>query len=502
MTREIVIFEDSDKSTKEGYSVMKSIKKNYCYNLFYQILSVLIPLITAPYLSRVLGPEGIGAYSYTTSIVTYFTLFAAMGVSLYGQREVSYCQDNKERRTRVFWETKLLNFVSTGICFMIYLLLAIHSVKYRQLYLVLSINIITVALNITWLFQGMEEFGKVVFRNTLFKIINVVFVFTCIHDKNDLLFYALGTAAFSLLGEGSLWIGLPRLIGKPNWEILHPFRDLKTIISLFIPTIAISIYTVLDKTMLGLLIGNIAENGFYEQASKLSKVSLMFVTSLGTVMAPRVGHYVENHETANIKDAMYRSYRFVWFLGIPLCLGLLGISENLVPWFFGQGYDKVIPLVRILAWLVLAIGISNATGLQYLIPTKRQHVFTLTVSLGALVNFICNWILIPKWASIGAAVGSIIAETCVTFSQLIMVRKELSLKKVFVSSTHYWIAGIVMYLILLFEKGSFDASPVHTLIMILSGGLSYVLVLSLLHDIYVKGIIQFIAHIMKREKIE
>lgn len=148
---------------------------------------------------------------------------------------------------------------------------------------------------------------------------------------------------------------------------------MKIIISLFIPTIAIQIYTVLDKTMIGVITQDSFENGYYELAIKISKMVMAVVTALGTVMIPRIGYHFEQGETQRIRSLMYRGYRFVWFLGVPLCLGMIMVCGNFVPWFFGEGYEQVVPLLQILSFLILAIGINNVTGMQYMIPTKRQN---------------------------------------------------------------------------------------------------------------------------------
>lgn len=456
--------------------------------MFYQVLAVLVPLVTAPYLSRVLGPDGIGTYSYTSSIVTYFVLFANFGIATYGQREISYAQDDRTRRTTAFWETKLLNFVTVAVSLVAYLIFIKNTHTYRTMFTILSLNIISVALDITWLYQGMEEFKTVVLRNTIIKILNVAFIFLCITKQSDLLLYAAGTVVFLLCGEGAMWFGLSRFVDKPQWKNLHPFRNFRSVFSLFIPTIAISIYTVLDKTMLGIITGSVRENGYYEQATKMARVCLVFVTSLATVMVPRMGFYVEKDDTEHIKEAMYQSYRFVWFLGLPICLGIIGVAENFVPWFFGPKFLKVIPLVKIMAWIIPIIGINNETGALYLIPYKRQKIYTITISFGALLNFICNSILIPRWTSIGAAIGSVIAELCIAISQLVIVRKELSLRKIASSSIHYWIAGIIMWGVLKIENNFFTPSISHTLILIISGMITYGIVLIILKDTFLTTI--------------
>ena len=459
----------------------KSIKKNYIYNLVYQVLLLITPLITTPYLSRVLGADGVGTASFAESIVSYFSLFAILGTTTFGQREISYVQDDRKKRSHVFWETKSLQFI-TCCCVLIVYLGFILFQENKVIYFILSFNIIAVLVDIVWLFQGMEEFGKIVFRNIIFKIISIAYIFICVKTKNDVSKYVFGVAFFYFLSNASLWIYAQKYVDKPNWKDIKPFRNIKNIISLFIPTIAIQVYTVLDKTMIGLITQSTFENGYYEQAIKISKMVMTVVTALGTVMIPRIGYHYGRGETEQVNAFMYRAYRFVWFLGVPLCFGLLGIASNFVPWFFGDGFDKVVPLLGILGFLILAIGINNVTGMQYLIPTKRQNLFTVTVLIGAGVNFALNLVLIYFFQSIGAAIASVTAETTIALVQLWLVRREFSVKKVFLSSWHYLIAGGLMLALLIFLGYIFPSSIPNTIIMVICGASVYFIVLLIFKD--------------------
>lgn len=461
--------------------VKKSIKKNYIYNLTYQILLLLTPLITTPYLSRILEADGVGTVSFAESIVSYFTLFATLGITTFGQREISYVQDDKAKRTQVFWETKLLQVITSLCVLAVYVVFALLQGN-RTLYLILSFNILAVLVDVVWLLQGMEEFGKIVFRNIIFKILSIAYIFIAVKTKDDVIKYVFGVAFFLFLSNVSLWPYVSRYVGKPNWNEVKPFRNIKVVISLFIPTIAVQIYTVLDKTMIGLITQSSFENGYYEQAIKISKIVMTVVTSLGTVMIPRIGYHFGRGETEKVNSFMYRGYRFVWFLGIPLCFGLLGIASNFVPWFFGDGYEKVVPLLGVLAFLILAIGINNVTGMQYLIPTKRQNLFTMTVLIGAGVNFILNMVLIHFFQSIGAAIASVAAETTIALVQLWLVRKEFSIKKVFISSWHYLVAGGVMLAGLEVLGRQLTPSILHTVLMVICGAAVYFIILVVFRD--------------------
>jgi O-antigen/teichoic acid export membrane protein len=218
--------------------------------------------------------------------------------------------------------------------------------------------------------------------------------------------------------------------------------------------------------MIGLMTNSAAENGYYEQSTKIVKITLTIITALSAVTIPRIGAYFSNHENDKISHYMYQAYNFVWLLGIPLCFGLAGISKNFVPWFLGDGFEESADLIIILSFLILAIGINNVTGMQYLIPTKRQNLFTISVCIGALVNFVLNSLLIPHFLAAGAAVASVIAETTIAIFQLIIVRKELSIKKIGFMSLKYLIAGIIMLGFLIFENFYLSPSILHTLIII------------------------------------
>lgn len=459
----------------------KSIKKNYFYNLFYQTLLLITPLITTPYVSRILGANGIGTISFVESIASYFALFAVMGISTYGQREISYVQKSREDRSRVFWNTKVLEFITSGIVLIAYITFSIFQNNPR-FYLIYAFNILAVFFDITWLFQGMEEFEKIVVRNTIFKLINIAYIFLIVKSKDSLGLYALGMTLFVVASNLSLWVYLPQYVDRPKSAEVHPFKDLKSVLQLFVPTIAIQIYTVLDKTMIGVITKSSFENGYYEQALKISKMVLMVVTALGTVMIPRIGFHFKNGDKEEVKRLMYRGYRFVWMLGIPLCLGLILVSSNFVPWFFGNGFEKVVDILEVSSFLILAIGINNVTGMQYLIPTERQNTFTLTVIIGGVVNFCMNAVLIRTCGAIGAAIASVAAETTIAVVQIIIVRKELSPWQIVKESFHYIIAGICMGVVLNLVRDYFAASIINTTILVVIGATVYGIVLIIERD--------------------
>lgn len=461
----------------------KSIKKNYVFNLAYQLLLVLVPLITAPYLSRVLGPEGIGTYSYTTSVNSFFILFSILGTTTYGQRAVSYVQEDKEMRSRVFWETFIFRVITCAVTFVIYVaIFSLFEQENKIYFIILSANILSNIFDVSWFLQGMEEFGKTVTGNMLCKIICVVLTFLLINDASDLWIYLILNVSTAIVGYFLMWVHIPKLVCKVDG--IKPFRGIKDILALFLPTVAIQIYNYLDKAMIGWFTSTNEQNGYYEQAEKIVKVTLYVVTALGPVMVSRISHRFKQGDFQGIKNYLYGSYRFVWMLAIPIMFGILIIADILVPVFFGEGYESSILLLRIFSPMVIFIGLSNVTGLQFMVSTGKNSVYTLTVTVGAIVNILLNLILIPKYFAVGASIATVISEFCVMLCGFIYVLKNKSYKltPVLTSSWKYWVAGVIMFVALYFIKKTSSVTVVWLLLLVLIGALIYFVSLLLLKD--------------------
>ena len=461
-----------------------SVLRNYIYNLSYQILTLITPFITTPYLSRVLGPDGIGLYSYTTSIVSYFILLASMGVSDYAQREIAYHQNDRYIQSRTFFEVLGIRNVLVVISLVSYYLFLTQVESDHTIYWIQAINIIAVLFDITWFFQGLEEFGKIVARNFLVRIVNIVAIFVFIHNPSDLNLYIFLIGFMNVVSGLSIWLYLPKYLVHVERKDIRPFRNFLIIIQLFLPQIAIQIYTVLDKTMIGVITASPAQNGYYEQAEKIVKMTLMVVTSLGTVMIPRIASSYANGDIAMIRHYIMRSYRFVWLVALPMMFGLIGIIDQVIPWFFGPGYGPVGILVKVFSGLLLAIGISNVTGVQFLIPINKQNIFTLTVLIGAVLNFVLNLVLIPIFMSLGAAIASVTAETVIALVQFHFVKEYFSLIDVLSISIKCFLCSLIMFFVLeivQFLMG-YPSSILSTMSLVLIGCIIYGILLFIWKD--------------------
>lgn len=462
----------------------KSIKRNYIYNVTYQVLILIIPLITMPYVSRVLTADGVGIYSYGSSIATYFVIAATLGTTAFGQRAISYVQGSIEERSRAFWELVIFRAVTSAVSLGAYFILYTVTLKNSgALYLILALNVINVFFDISWFFQGLEEFGRIVVRNLIFRILQLAAIFIFVKSPADLNKYALILTGFAVLGNVSLW---PMLKGKIcKVRGIKPFKDFKVIIQFFIPTVAIQVYAVLDKSMIGWFTGSDAENGFYSQAETIAKVALTVVTSLGTVMTPRISRYFKECNFDKMAEFLYKSYRFTFLLAVPIVFGIVAVSSVLIPLFLGGGYEPCIRLLQVFSLIVLFIGLSNANGMQLFVPTGRQNMLTVTVTSGAVVNVILNLILIPRYAAMGACIATVIAEAAVTAVGFIIIAKLkiLNLGKVFLTSWKYFVSGAAMFAIVNFAVKPFVGTGIAGLcLMVLSGVASYFLILFILRD--------------------
>ena len=463
----------------------KSITKNYIYNLIYQILVTIVPLITTPYLSRVLGAEKIGIYSYTLSITTYFILLGSLGVSTYGQREIAYVRDDAKLRTRTFIEILIMRAITLTISIILFYFTFAISGEYSMYYKILLLEIIANIVDISWFFQGQEEFKKTVMRNIMVKLISVACIFIFVKTQEDLSKYFLIYVLSTLLGNLSLWMYLPKYVEKINLKELRILRHLRPTIELFIPQIAVQIYTVLDKTMIGAIVEDKSEVGFYEQAQKIVKLMVTISTSLGAVMVPRMANTYAIGDKDKLKEYMYKSFQFTLLIAFPLMFGIISVASKFVPIFYGNGYDKVAILINIISPIILAIGLSSVTGTQYLVPTNQQKKYTISVTLGAIVNFCLNSILIKVLKATGASIATVIAEFSVTGIQFYLLRNEINISDVIKIAKNYFIASVLMFIISCIIGLIIHIPILSIVIQIVLGAITYFAILIILKDEFI-----------------
>lgn len=469
-----------------------SIKVNYIYNLVYDVLALIVPLITTPYISRVLEPESIGVYSYTYSIIMYFTAFVALGTKSYVIKRISRAESKKQASVD-FWCVFALRAIAGFLALTVYYLYVFTKAESKTVSLIQSIYIVAVVFDISWFFQGMENFKTIIFRNLILKILSVIVIFTFVRDNGDFFIYVISLSGLTLAGNLTLWGYLPKYLTKIKFCDIKPFTGIKEIMILFIPTLALQIYSAIDRTMLGAITNEMAENAYYEQSNKIINAALTAITALSIVGLPRISALYAKKEYVKVSESMQGSYRFVFFLSLPMAAGLCAVSDVLVPWFLGNTYNSCIPILCVMSVLFVFIGLSNITGLQYLVATDRQTVYSISIVSGTVINILLNWFLINRFLSLGAAAASVISEAIVLIIQLsyIIYKKEFTFREVFGKAWRYLLGSIIMFCIISGIKQILPVGFTGLFASVVIGAIIYMVSLIIMKD---DMIIKFITH--------
>lgn len=476
-----------------------SLKKNYIYRFLYEILTMITPFITAPYVSRVLGADGIGIYSYTQSYMTYFTMFAALGTVSYGMREIARCRNDKYEYSKKFWEIELLTVFTTCICLLAWFVFIFFSDFYRIYFIALIPSLFAMMFDISWFYTGHEKVGYTVFWNAICKILGVACIFLFINDKSDLFLYIFLNTLILMIGNISMWVFLPKMLVRVNIKEFRFKSHFKETLIYFVPTIATSVYTVLDKTLIGMITRSGYENGYYEQATKIINMAKTAVfISVNTVMEARISYLFAENRINEIKCRINKSMDYILLLGYGAMFGIIGVAKVFVPIFFGEGFESVTYLLYWMAPLIVIIGISNCLGSQYYTPAGLRKQSAMYIIIGSCVNLIMNLILIPKSGSIGAVIGSIIAELTISVLYLLKCRGYLTVKQLWVSSYKRIISGAIMLVIVrLIGKYIGDADIRTLFIQVVVGVIAYFALLFIMKDKMLK---EFIKMLIRRVK--
>lgn len=429
----------------------KSIRNNYLYSIFYQVLTFIVPFATIPYLSRVFGPEGMGEYSYTSSVAQYFLLFAMLGLNNYGVRAIAMVRDNEKELGKTFSEIYTMQFLTSLLVIIVYMLFVyIFGCEYKSYYLILVVYVASSLFDINWYFFGVEKFKITVVRNSIIKLMSVILIFLFIKNNKDLWIYLLIHSLSTLISSMILWPTVLKSIKYSLPPINDIVKHIKPNLSLFIPVIAVSVYKYMDKIMLGNF--SVTEAGYYENVEKILTVILGLITAFGTVMLPRISNLVAKRNEEAVQAYLVRSMDFVLFLSIGMVCGLWAVSTDFVPLFLGKEFTPSIVVLEFLSISALFSSWANVIRTQYLIPYKKDKIYVISVIVGATLNFCFNYAMIPKLGAMGAVYGTIVAEFVVAFVQTIFAAKLIPCKKMIFSGIPYLIFGISMCCMLSYLK--------------------------------------------------
>lgn len=456
---------------------MNSVRENFIYNVVYQILLIVLPLITTPYISRVLGADGVGIYSYTYTVANYFMLAAMLGVKNYGNRSIAAAREDRMLLSRTFWQIYGLQFLCALAAVLFYFLyILLFQKDYTIVALIQGIYVLSGLLDISWFFFGLEEFRLTVIRNIVIRLADLACVFFFVRTREDLWKYTLIITLGVLISQEYLWLYVRRFVDWYRPAAKELVSHLRSELVLFIPVIAVSLYKMMDKVMLG-QISTITQVGYYESTEKIINIPLGVITALGTVMLPRMSNLAAKGKAEESRRYIYNSMLFAGFMSSAMCFGIMGIASDLVPVFLGKEYLPCTALLQVLAPTVLFIAWANVIRTQYLIPNKLDRSYIISVALGAAVNLLVNACLIPRLDAMGAVIGTIFAEGSVCICQTVMVRKKLEIGRYLKDTFPMLITGAAMLLLIhqISRLCSGFGAILLLLIEIAAGGAFYIL---------------------------
>ena len=408
---------------------IKSIKFNFIMNFILTVSNFLFPLITFPYVSRILLPEGTGKVAFALSIVSYFTLFASFGVAIYGIRAIAQVRDDKDRLSKTMHELLFINIISMIIVY-IALVIAISVVpKFameKELFWVTSLFVLFTIIGIEWLYKGLEKYQYITIRTIVFKIASLFLVFLFVKEKSDYIIFAF-ISIFAIVGSGVLnLINSRKLINYTLYSEYEFKKHLKPMFVLFLTSMAIAIYTSLDEGLLGLL-SSPEQVGYYNAAVRVKGILFTLITSLGVVLLPRLSYYVENHMETEFHEALAKSTNFIIVIAASVVIFFTLFAKETILILAGENYVASIIPLQIVVWTLILSAITNILGIQILLPLKKDKQLLFSVLCAATVDVIANFLLVPKLSAVGTALSVIAAELSVLILQMIILRQYIKI---------------------------------------------------------------------------
>ena len=405
----------------------KSLKINFIMNAILTMSSFIFPLITFPYVSRILLPEGTGKVTFATSVITYFAMIAQLGIPTYGIRSCAKVRDNKEELSKTVHEIFLINLIMTIVAYVLVGISIITVPRFYQdktLFLIISLTIIFNTIGMEWLYKALEQYTYITIRSIIFKFVALIAMFVLVHQKQDYVVYGGITILAASASNVFNFINVHKFITLKPFKNYDLKRHWKAIAVFFAMSCATTVYTNLDSVMLGFMKTD-TDVGYYNAAVKIKTILVSIVTSLGVVLLPRASYYIEH----DLKDEFYRitnkAIEFATLVAFPMTLYFILFAKEGIFFLSGDAYEgSILPMQIIMPTLIL-IGYTNIMGIQMLVPLGREKVVLYSEIAGAIVDLILNAILIPKLGASGAAIGTLAAETAVWIVQFYSLKNEV-----------------------------------------------------------------------------
>ncbi len=405
-----------------------SIRYNFIMNAALSLSTFLYPLITYPYVTRTLGAEYYGKVIFASYVVNWVTMFAQLGIPTYGIRACAACRNDEAKLRKTVREILTLNVITASLVYAVFLLCIMLVPRFREdpvLFLIVSVPVLLNAVGADWYFKGLEEYGYVAFRDTLFRVLAIILLFLLVHTKQDYRFYGLTMA---VAGGGPAVLNFlnarKRLGGFQDGQQTDWKRHLHPILTFFMLTVAVSIYTSMDGVMLGFLSTD-TQVGYYGAATRMKTMEVSLVTALGGVLMPRVSNYLAEGKKGAFRKLVTGNFAFIFLAAAPMTLYSMVMADQVILFLSGEQFRGAMLPMQVISITIFLIGLSNVTGMQILVPSGREQLTTNSTIWGACVNLAVNFILIPRMGAMGAVVGTVLAEITVLAVQIWYLRGEL-----------------------------------------------------------------------------
>lgn len=472
------------------------MKKNFTYNLIYQILAIILPLITAPYISRRLGANMLGLYSKTFAVANYFYLFTLLGMANYGNRTIARVNDNRKEISKTFWELYSFQAAMSAVVTCLYIIFCLCTQSENLHICLLQVfYVLSGMFEINWFCFGMEKFKLTAIRSIAVKAISLIAIFIFVKDKSDFGLYTAIMSFSYILSAIAVWPFAVNQIDfiKPAWNDIK--KHIKPNIMLFLPVIAVSLYTIMDKVILGFFSTN-EEIAFYTCAEKIVGIPITIILALENVIMPRMSNIFAKKDYAQANKLMNNTMLFAMFISSSTMFGLAAISDVFLPWFYGAEYVRAGYFTFLLCPTILFKGWAGVLRTQYIIPTCRDNVYVTSLTCGAIVNLILDFILIPYINGIGAIIGTLAAEFTVAAIQFILCRKYIELRKYLQNGIIFIAIGFIMFFCISPIGNILLPTPLILFIQVFIGSLIYIL-LTLLYIVKISKQSSVINEVLK-----
>ncbi len=461
------------------------VSVNYIYNMLYQVLTFLTPIITAPILARTLGSTNLGIYDYTYTIVNWFTIIGMFGISIYGNREIAKATATNDKNvvSKKFSEIFTLQMINVTISFVIFILMILlTNFEYKNIFIIQGVLILSSAFEISWFYAGMQDFKKVSIRNMIIKLITVLGIVFFIHDANDLILYTVFMAVISVINGLVLFYKISDYVNYKKPTLKEAYSHLKGSISLFIPQIATTIYSVFGRTLIGMLYPDINEVAFYNYAYRFTTMVLYIVTAIGTVMLPRVVQIRSEGNETEAKNITNKTLKVALLLSLPLAIGFASVAPFFVPWFLTEEFTRVGTIICFLAPTIIFISITNVLGTQYLVPFEKTSQYTISIISGAFISLLFNFILIKPLGGVGAAITATITEFTVFLVQYCFVRKSFNFQGILRKFFKYLFSAGIMGAVVALIGFTLGVGIITNILQVIAGIMTYAIILYVTKD--------------------